>query len=318
MSEIAPDADRLLDEAIDLMIRLQASPGNPVATEMIRAWRARGPEHEQIWARVSDAHGMSGKVLTDRRKAERRQRQAPSRRNVLVGGGIGLGALAAGALFGPDVILHARADYVTDTGEIRRIRLPDDSHATLGPDSAIAVAFDDSRRGVTLLKGMSFFEVATDTRRPFQVQCGPLTGTADSGAFDLSNDAGVIQLSVDQGGVETRIDETATRLSLASGDWMSFDPASQATERGHREPGQVATWRDKYILAEREPVSVLVARIGRWIPGRVLIADPFVGSQRISGLFDLSDPERALEAAVLPAGGRIRRASSLLTVVSPL
>ena len=46
MNDIAPDLDRLLDEAIDLVIRLQNDPDNPVALEMIRAWRARGAVHE--------------------------------------------------------------------------------------------------------------------------------------------------------------------------------------------------------------------------------------------------------------------------------
>ncbi|BCP52141.1 iron dicitrate transporter FecR [Kaistia sp. 32K] len=319
MSERTPDTDRLLDEAIDLVIRLQTAADNPVAIEMIRAWRARSPEHERIWIQVSDVHGMSGKVLTDRHEAERRRRQAPSRRNFMLGGAVGLGALAAGSLFGPDAILRARADHITDKGEIRRIDLPDGSLTTLGPDSAIAIAFSDARRGIVLLKGMSFFDVTADTGRPFQVEAGDLTATARGTAFDVSSDAGIVSVSVDEGLVETQAGGQAeATLSLDAGDWMSFDPAQQAVERGRREPGQIGSWRDKLILADREPLSALVARIGRWVPGRILIADPFVGAQRVSGLFDLSDPHRALEAAVLPAGGRVRQASSFLTVISPL
>ncbi|WP_155734624.1 FecR/PupR family sigma factor regulator, partial [Brucella intermedia] len=72
MNETTPDQERLLDEAIDLIIRLQNDPGNPVAIELIRAWRARGPRHEEVWARVSKAHGASGKILTEKRRIERR------------------------------------------------------------------------------------------------------------------------------------------------------------------------------------------------------------------------------------------------------
>lgn len=315
MSETVPDADRLLDEAIDLVIRLQTAPDNPVALEMIRAWRARGPEHERVWTQVADVHGMSGKVLTDRRKAERRQRLAPSRRNFMLGGAVGLGALAAGSLFGPGAILRARADHITGTAEILRIPLPDGSLATLGPDSAIAVNFNDIKRDVTLLQGMSFFEVAADSMRPFAVRSGPIAAVARGTAFDMSSDADIVSVSVDQGIVETRFNEAAA-ISLGAGDWMSFDPASQGVERGRREPGQIGTWRDKSILAEKEPLSALVARIGRWVPGKIVILDPSIGSQRVSGLFDLTDPQRALEAAVLPAGGRVRQASSFLTVIS--
>lgn len=319
MRELTPDTDRLLDEAIDLVIRLQAAPDNPVAIEMVRAWRARGPQHEHVWTQVTDVHGMSGKVLTDQAKAARRRSGAPSRRNFMLGGAVGLGALAAGSLFGPDAILRARADYVTDKGEIRRVALPDGSEATLGPDTAVAVRFGDATRDVALLKGMSFFTVARDPMRPFQVQSGPIAAIAQPGAFDITSDAGIVSVSVDAGEVETRVERSALpALDLGAGDWMSFDAASQLVERGRREPGQIGSWRDKLILAEREPVSALVARIGRWVPGRIVIADPFLGAQRVSGLFDLSDPQRALEAVVLPAGGHVRQASSFLTVISPL
>ena len=319
MSKVTPDTDRLLDEAIDLVIRLQTAPDNPVAIEMIRAWRARGPHHEKVWTQVSDVHGMSGKVLTDRRKADRRRNLAPSRRNFMLGGAVGLGALAAGSLFAPDAILRARADHITAKGEIRRIPLPDGSLATLGPDSAIAVTFGAEQRDIALLKGMCFFDVTADGALPFQVRCGPVDAQARGTAFDMSSDAGIVSIGVDVGVVDARLDQSAPQaLRLEAGDWASFDAASQASERGRREPGQVGSWRENLIIAEREPVAALVARIGRWVPGRILIADPSIGAARVSGLFDVGDPRRALEAAVLPAGGRVRQAASFLTVISPI
>jgi transmembrane sensor len=319
MNKVTPDTDRLLDEAIDLVIRLQTAPDNPVSIEMIRAWRARGPQHERVWNQVSDVHGMSGKVLTDLRKADRRRNLAPSRRNFMLGGAVGLGALATGSLFAPDAILRARADHITAKGEIRRIPLSDGSLATLGPDSAIAVTFGAEQRDIALLKGMCFFDISADGPLPFQVRCGPVAAVARGTAFDMSSDAGIVSVGVDAGSVDARVDQSESQaLRLEAGDWASFDPASQASERGRREPGQVGSWRENLIIAEREPVAALVARIGRWVPGRILIADPSIGAARVSGLFDVGDPHRALEAAVLPAGGRVRQAASFLTVISPI
>ncbi len=320
MNEATPEPDRLLDEAIDLVIRLQNDPENPVALRMIEAWRARGPEHERIWARVSEAHGMTGKILTDRRTAERRRKLGLTRRNLVIGGAVGLGAAVAGSYYIPDALVRSRADYTTAKGEIRRILLADGSVATLGPDSAIALDYAPDRRGVELLKGMAFFEVAKDALRPFQVRAGQLTATALGTAFDISSDAGVLGVSVDHGQVEVRVPASslATGARLDVGEWMTFDSSSQEVDRGRREAGQVAAWRDNLIVAEREPVAVLVARIGRWIPGRIVIADPFIGAQKVSGLFDLSDPRRALEAVAHPAGGNVRRVAPFLTVISPL
>ena len=320
MNDAAPDFDRLLDEAIDLVIRLQNDPGNPVALEMIRAWRARGQDHEKVWAQVSDARGMTGKILTDRQSAKRREKLGLTRRNLLIGGTIGLGAAAAGSLLIPDAIILARADHITVKSEIRRVKLPDGSIATLGPDSALALGYEPSRRRIELLKGMAYFEVEKDIQRPFMVEAGELVATALGTAFDMSSDAGTCMVSVDRGMVEARASGSALPLGkgLGAGDWMTFDQSSRGIDRGKRETGQIAAWRDKLIVAERERISALVARIARWIPGRVVFADPFVSSQKVSGLFDLTDPLRALEAVVHPAGGRVRQASSFLTVISPI
>lgn len=320
MNETIPDQERLLDEAIDLIIRLQNDPNNLVAIELIRAWRARGSQYEKVWALVSKAHGASGKILNEKRRIERRESLGLTRRNFMVGGFAVFGVGAAAYSFGPSMLLQAHADYMTGKGEIRRVNLPDGSIAMLGPDSAIALDFRRERRTIDLLAGMSFFEVVSDTSRPFSVISGTLSATALGTAFDVSNDAGVLTVSVDHGLVDVRTSDSALEMGvkLAEGQWITFDPSSGSIGRGQRERGQVASWRDNLIIAERETVSALVARIGRWIPGRIVIADPFIGDQRVSGVFDLTNPRLALQAAVHPAGARVRQVSSFVTVISPL
>lgn len=320
MNDVAPDQDRLLDEAIDLLIRYQNDPENPVANEMIRAWRARGAQHEQVWARVSKVHGASGRILTEERRRERRQSLGLTRRNLMIGGFTAVGAGLAAYVVGPQIVLQARADYRTAKGEKRNIALPDGSVAVLGPESAIALDYRDDSRTIDLLTGMSFFEVASDARRPFRVLSGSLSATALGTAFDVSNDDSILTVSVDHGLVDVRLNNSALAggEKLGEGQWITFDPSSGGIDRGKRESGQIASWRDNLIIAEREAVSALVARIGRWMPGRVVMADPYIGRQRVSGVFDLNDPLRALQAVVHPAGGRVRQLSSLVTVISPL
>lgn len=320
MNGTTPDQDRLLDEAIDLLIRQQNDPENPVAAEMIRAWRLRSPQHEQVWARVSKVHGASGRILSEERRRERRQSLGLTRRNLMLGGFTVMGTGLAAYAFGPQIILQARADHMTAKGEKRRIELPDGSVATLGPESAIALDYREDRRTVGLLAGMSFFEVASDAGRPFSVLSGSLSATALGTAFDVSDDGGILTVSVDHGLVDVRLADPVLEggEKLGDGQWLTFDPSSGGIDRGRRESGQIASWRDNLIIADKEAVSALVARIGRWVPGRVVIADPSIGRQRVSGVFDLNDPLRALQAVVHPAGGRVRQVSSLMTVISPI
>lgn len=313
-----PDPARLLDEAIDLIIRLQNDPANPVPLEMIDGWRSRSSQHEAIWQKVSAAHGMSGKILTDRAKRDKRSSTKVTRRKLMIGAA-GLGVVAAGSALLPDAILESRADYVTDKGEIRRVDLSDGSTAILGPESALALDYAPERRGISLLRGVSYFEVAEDVSRPFVVQTDRLATRALGTAFDMSLDAGLVSVSVANGTVETRATDRSNwaNADLAAGHWMTFDPATQRTVRGTRETGQIAAWRRALLIADREPVSVLIARISRWYRGRVIIADPFIGEQKVSGLYDLREPMRALEAVVHPVGGRVRQVSSRLAVITP-
>lgn len=309
-----------MDEAIDLVIRLQNDPDNPVSSEMVRTWRARSPEHERIWARVTKIHGVSGKVLSDRKKAERRENLGLTRRSFMIGGAVGLGAAGAGYALLPEFVLQARADHITAKGEIRRVELPDGSIATLGPDSALALDFMAARRGIELLKGMAFFEVAAIPSSPFTVATGDVTATALGTAYDVSNDAGFVTVAVESGVVEAFAPRSSTGSGarLGAGEKLTYDPSTRTLERDRQQVDQIAPWRDNFIIAEKEAVSALVARVGRWIPGRIVVADPFIGTQRVSGIFDLSDPVGALEAVVHPAGARVRQAGSFLTVISPI
>ncbi|MDR2311827.1 MAG: FecR domain-containing protein [Brucellaceae bacterium] len=320
MSEPHTDQNQLLDEAIDLVIRLQNDPDNAVSGDMIRAWRARSPLHEKIWLRIDKAHGASGAILSHQRREERRKNIGLSRRQFMIGGPT---LLAAGGLsysFGKELLLRAQADYITAKGEMAQITLPDGSLVTLGPDSALQLAYGSERRDIKLLRGMGFFEVAPDKSKPFSVLSDTVRVAALGTAFDVSNDAGVIAVSVDHGVVEMQSPDAvlAAGKRLEQGQWINFDQTTQTIDQGAREVEQIAAWRDKLIIAERETVSALVARIGRWMPGRIIMASPSTGAQRVSGVYDLTDPLRALEAVVHPTGAQVRQLSSLVTIITPI
>lgn len=311
---------KLFREAADLAIRLQNDSANPVSVEMAQSWVSRSPAHEAAWAKVAAIHGMTGKILTDRKRAAQRENLGLTRRNFMIGGAVGLGAAATGSWLVPKLLLEARADYMTSTAELKRVPLPDGSMVTLGPDSAIGVGFGDAGRNIDLLAGMAYFEVMEDPARPFVVHSGELSATALGTAFDVSSDAGVISVSVDHGLVEAQARGLfpGGAEQLGAGQWLSFDPSSHRFNRGNREASQIAAWRNGMIVAEGETVSALVARISRWQDGKVVIADRSLGSRVVSGVFDLGDPLRALDAVVRPFGAKVRKITPFVIVVSPV
>lgn len=306
---------RLFREATDLAIRLQNDPANPVPVRMMRVWASRSPAHAAVWARVAEIHGMTGKILAEERRAQSGGRL--SRRSFMIGGAVGLGGMGAGSMVLPDVLTRMRADHLTETAEIRRIDLSDGTIMTLGPESAVVLAYSDTHRGVELLAGMANFAVASDALRPFSVRSGSVTATALGTQFDVSTDAGFISVSVEHGEVETSAPDSDFREDerLAAGNWITFDPTAGHVVRGTREASEFGAWRSGRIVADQETVAAMVAKISRWIPGQVFIADPSLGSRVVSGVFDLSDPVRALEAVARPFGAKVRGIGSVVTVI---
>jgi transmembrane sensor len=310
--------DRLWDEALDLVIRLQNDPGNPVTLDMIRSWRRRSPTHAAAWSEAVAIHGLSGRVLAARRDANVAAARGHVSRRLLLAGAVA--AVAAGGLAAPPLLLAAKADHMTAAGETRRVILADGSAATLGPASAIRLDFTERSRHVELLAGMAFFEVFSDPGRPFRVSAERLAATALGTAFEVCNDTGRLYICVDHGLVRVDLGETADMAGgsgpLSAGDWLTFDTNRAAIERGREDRTKIAAWRDGWVFANDETVAALVARIARWRPGRVLLADPFFGAERVSGAFDLRDPRAALEAVVSPFGGVVRTLTPYLTVIS--
>jgi transmembrane sensor len=318
MTDEMPDDDRFFMEATDLMIRLKNDPNNPVPRRMIREWRSRSPKHECIWTEVAEIHGMMVKIITDERDAGNEAAAGITRRSLVIAGLVGAGA-AAGYAALPGLLVDARADYLTGTGQVRRVDLADGSVATMGPDTALAVEFSEEQRSIRLLQGMAFFDVESNPARPFRVSVGQLVTTALGTAFEVSDGAGYRSVSVDRGTVE--VTSTAADIEIArlsAGQWLAFDQRDGTSKRGTRGPDQIAAWRTGQLFAEDEPVSSMISKISRWQPGRTVVVDPGLGIQRVSGVFDVSDPPRALGALVHPFGGRVRMIGSYLTLISPI
>ncbi len=315
LSDSLPDS--LFDEAVNHVIRLQANPGNPAAQEALAGWRARSALHERAWAEIAEIHGMTGTLLA------RPERSGVSRRKLLGYGAMAVGLGATGALFGPGVILAAQADHLTATAELRDITLPDGSRLTLGPASAIALDFAPSapggagaRRGITLLAGMVWCAIAPGATT-FRLSCGEAGIESFAAELSLSKEAGEISLALESGAASLATGPDAG-TALGPDDWLDLDQAGRVLRRIPLAASEASDWRRGVIVVDAEPLSVLAARIARWLPGRVVIADPGLGARLVSGVFDMSRPREALFAAVSPHGAGLRQISPWLTVITAL
>jgi len=313
------EQERLFEEATDLIIRLQNDPASPVALEMVSQWRARSAAHEAAWSEAAEIYGMAGSALKRARAvAKRDKRGGPTRRSVILGFGVGAAALAVGREALPWAILQARADHITGTAEIRRFDLPDGSKMTLGPDSAVALSFSPTQRRVELLAGMSYFDVASPAQQALEIIAGETAASSADGGFDISIDGSVVSFGVERGSVRVAMPESPMRFdeTMRAGHWLSVGSSVNDIAQGVRDASEIAAWREGRIVADHETVAAVVSRIARWLPGRVIIGAPGISDRRVNGVFDLTRPLAALEAVVHPFGGKVRQASSFLTVIT--
>ena len=307
MTENRVRNEKLFEEAFNLIILMHSNPHNQAIIADARRWRAMSSEHQAVWTGAMELHQLSGQ-LTPETSPHGATRF--SRRQLITGGAVALAAAVTGVTIAPNLLLPFRADHSTHTGQLQSLQLPDGSQITLGPDSAITTQFEAGQRQVSLLAGMAWFSVNPGLQTPLKVSHNQQQVVASAGAFTLSQDAGFFSVAVEQGNVTVNDSHR-----LYSGQWLSIGDNGNTTT-GLQAVEQMAAWRHGTLVAENETVAVVVAKIARWLPGKVVIASDWLRHQRISGAFNLTQPRQALDAVVLPLQANIHHLTPWLTVLN--
>lgn len=252
--------------------------------------------------------------LASRASGERHDLPFPasvSRRRMLIWGG----ASAAAGVAGLTVALQAPRAQATQRGEIRLVPLRDGSTMTLNTDSAARVKYGNDRRVIELIRGEAFFSVARDALRPFQVEvAGRRLTTTAGGAFRVSHLTDVpVLVTVQQGrldlsgGALAPISLTAnSRLELAEG----HPPTVQRISA--RDVERDLAWREGKIAFKGDTLEDAARAFARYGDPRVVVADPALAREPITGLFAANDPAGfsrtvafALDATVSRRGDEI-------------
>jgi transmembrane sensor len=82
--------------------------------------------------------------------------------------------------------------------------------------------------------------------------------------------------------------------------------------------GDIATWRSGQIFVVNATIGSVVEQIRRYHPAWLSLPDGTLARQHVTGFYDLRQPDQALEALVTPYGGKVRRVSPALRIISRL
>ena len=253
-----------------------------------RRARALGPDFdpEQFAATVA-ASAMAQAPLP---------RDVPSRRRFLALGG----AAAAGVALTAGLIFSNRGiRYTTDLGEVRAVPLADGSTVTLNTNSRIAVNFTDERRSVRLLSGEALFDVAKDRARPFVVEAGDTEVRAVGTSFTVSRlgqrptavlvREGVVEVS--RLGAKATTDAPLIRLEANSRAIAAMETSAVTTSAVP--PTQIVrelAWREGMLSFEDMRLDQAAAEFARYSDTRIVITDPAIAAQTVTGLFAARNP----------------------------
>jgi transmembrane sensor len=290
-----------LEQAADWQIRLQEEPQ---AREAFEQWLQDSDEHRAAWRKMEKLWGALGELPVAPTPVVESITVAPPparRRPRLVWPGLAVaaGLAAVAVLIAPQAGLALRADFQTGVGETRAVQLADGSTVTLGPQSALSVVnglSSGDTRQIELLKGQAYFQVAPDPQHPFIARAGQLSIRVLGTAFDLELQDHAAEVALEHGQIQAENDQPPLSERLLPGQRLKLSWPSGQVERSRLSPNEVASWRSGSLFVENQSVAEIVDHLQRYTQGWIVIADPALKQRRITGVFDLTDPQRALKA----------------------
>ncbi len=217
-----------------------------------------------------------------------------------------------------DMVTSLRSDHVTAVGERAPLALDDGSRVTLNTDSAITVEMSPERRQVELLRGEAWFDVATDTDRPFVVAtaAGRIRVTGTSFGVRLDDDTAVVALT--EGELELRtvdgVGDTAPALVLTAGHQarLSHDGAFGPTALNRT---AATAWLNGQIVFFDTPLPDVVAELNRYRVGRIVILDGSLDTLTVSGVFAADNPDTGLDAIASTLPVQVTRLTDFLVIL---
>ena len=223
---------------------------------------------------------------------------SPARRRLLWGGAVaaGLGGLAAA---GYGLSAAAGEVYSTRRGEMRVVPLADGSVVNLNTESRIKVHYSRTRRTVHLEHGEAFFDVTRDATRPFVVRAGDTEVTALATSFSVQSLAdapvevmvrqGVVQLDRGPGSRAVLVQANMRAVAPAAPAFTAPEPI-RAAAVAPAEVERAVAWREGRIAFEGETLAEAVKAFARYSDTRIVIDDPMLAREEVTGLFQANDP----------------------------
>lgn len=202
------------------------------------------------------------------------------------------------------MMLAYTADYRTNTGDIQRISLPDNTRVCMNTATAFDLDFRPDLRRLRMVAGEILIETTKDPARPFVVDTTQGQLRALGTRFTVWQQDGKTLLAVYQGAVEIHTTHSATRAIIPAGNQTHFttdhiDPLSPA------DPMREA-WAQGDLISADLSLQDLVKELSRYTTRHIGVS-PDIAQRRVFGTFPLRDIDATIDLLTRAAHLQARR-----------
>jgi len=314
----------LSDQAIDWVIKLNSGTASKRDSMLAEEWQQRSFSHhkafaeaEQLWLEMGEVLITAGTPDADRQPSLTvKLSRNINRYQVGIAASFLLAALMIPFFGFSDYWL---SDFYTGAGEQKSIMLADGSRVLLDTDTALSVAFNETGRRITLQRGRAVFSVAKDPGRPFEVATGTAVVKALGTVFEVMEDQQGTCVTVEEHAVTVKgmhDQDYAPSSRINAGQQARYSLKHGLETPSTVNPKQISAWQRGKLIFKNQPLTMVIAELDRYYPGRMAIMNDRIKAMRVTGVFPVNDPAGALSmiAEILPV--KITRITPWLTLLS--
>jgi transmembrane sensor len=316
---MAPTPD-IVRQAAEWAALLDGGTGAPDQLAACEAWCGESPMHRLAFERMQalDAR-FDGLTGSDRQVLRRLTDRKPKARLLSGGGALAAAVMLVGCGWLATHLKTVRehfADYQTERGEQRAIRLADNSNLVVDTASAASASLSRGERRISLFRGQVLANVARDANRPFIVETADATATALGTVFTVRVEAGGTRVTVLESRVKVcpRSSEICAEVGEGTQVLVSADEVSPARPVNVEQAG---AWSNGWLEVDDQPVSDVLSELDRYSAQRIRFDPALLRNARVTGSYPLGDPARALEAIAGTARLKVERQADGSVVVTP-
>lgn len=182
--------------------------------------------------------------------------------------------------------------------ESKSMILPDGSRIFLSRDSEADIAYEQTHRRISLVRGTAFFQVKSNPWRPFVIRADGREITVVGTEFDVSRRGTEVAVSVANGIVALRDAPDEKPVYLRAGDKAVSPAQGSALLLSHIPPEQAGEWRNGQITLTDTALRDVVARLAPYSNHPVSLAAN-VMDLTVSGRVTLSETDAFFTALPL-------------------